>query len=207
MSKYTTELRYICEYLAGLDKSVGETDMMNVIELARTKIFDFDYKIFDTSYKKTLETNILMNYYFREIGYETYGLWKANLRRWMIINMPMYNKLYSAVNQEFNPLFTHDMTETVEGSVTYGSTTGNKSIYSDTPMGSLGDIFSEEYASSTSQSNTENGGQDTNKTTRVTQGKEGSQSYAAMLKEFKDSLYNVDILIIEELASLFIGVW
>ena len=43
MSKYTTELRYICESLADLSESEGYDQTEEVIELARPKIFDFEY--------------------------------------------------------------------------------------------------------------------------------------------------------------------
>lgn len=39
MSRYTTEVRYICESLAGLDKSVGYSNVNEVIEKSRNKIF------------------------------------------------------------------------------------------------------------------------------------------------------------------------
>ena len=47
MSKYTTELRYICETEAGLSESVGQTKIKDVIAKAIPKIFDFDFPIFD----------------------------------------------------------------------------------------------------------------------------------------------------------------
>ena len=40
MSKYTTEVRYICEEAAGMDTSVGYGDVNRVVEMAVPKIFD-----------------------------------------------------------------------------------------------------------------------------------------------------------------------
>ena len=71
MSKYTTEVRFICEHYAGLDESEGYANVEEIIERARPKVFDFDYPIFDSSYKPILETKILKHYYTREIGFET----------------------------------------------------------------------------------------------------------------------------------------
>ena len=51
MSKYTTEIRFICETFAGLDASVGLTQVNDVISKAREKIFDFSYPIFDEKYR------------------------------------------------------------------------------------------------------------------------------------------------------------
>ena len=56
MSKYTTELRYICEHESGLEESKGYNDVEEIIENARTKIFNFSYPIYDESYKPFLET-------------------------------------------------------------------------------------------------------------------------------------------------------
>ena len=51
MSKYTTEVRYICEKFAGKDTSVDYNKVDEVINASRAYIFDFDYPIFDVLYK------------------------------------------------------------------------------------------------------------------------------------------------------------
>ena len=94
MSKYTTEVRYICEHYAGLDESEGYESISEIIGMSRDKIFDFNYPIFDESYKPILEEKILTHYYTREIGFETVGLWKHFLKMRMNEIMPYYNKLY-----------------------------------------------------------------------------------------------------------------
>ena len=63
MSKYTTEVRYICEYYASLSESADYTGINEIISKARNKIFSFDYPIFDESYREILETKILKRYY------------------------------------------------------------------------------------------------------------------------------------------------
>lgn len=108
MSKYTTEVRYICESLAGKEDSVGYNDTAEVIEAARPQIFSFSYPIFDNAYKQGLETKILRHFYTREIGAETYGLWKLWLEAKMNEIMPFYNKLYESEMLEFNPLYDAD---------------------------------------------------------------------------------------------------
>ena len=100
MSKYTTELRFICETLANLNESVGYDggdvtkidSVKEVIEASRQSIFNFDYPIFDQNYKVTLETKILRHFYTREIGEETYGLWKLRLEDKLNLIMPYYNQ-------------------------------------------------------------------------------------------------------------------
>ena len=112
MSKYTTELRFICEQQAGLTESVGYNDVNTVIAKARPKIFNFEYPIFDPAYKSVLETKILRHFYTREIGAEVYGLWHLWLETKMNEIMPYYNRLYESQLLEFNPFYEVDYTKT-----------------------------------------------------------------------------------------------
>lgn len=131
MSKYTTELRYICEIEAGLSESVGQTKIKDVIAKAIPKIFDFDFPIFDESYRNVLETKILKHYYTREIGLETYGLWKLKLDTKLNEIMPFYNQLYKSALLEFNPLYEVDYSKTGnrDSSGTRDNTENNSESY------------------------------------------------------------------------------
>lgn len=104
MSKYTTEVRFICETFAGLTESVGFSKTAEIIEKARPLIFDFDYPIFDTEYKKILETKILKHFYTQEIGFEVVGLWKLYLDEKLNLIMPYYNQLYQSALIKIEPL-------------------------------------------------------------------------------------------------------
>ena len=110
MSKYTTEVRYICETYSGLTHSVDYPSIDEVLDLASPKIFDFNFPIFDESYRSILERKILKHYYTREIGEETVGLWKLRLNTKLNEIMPYYNKLYNSELLEFNPLYTVNLT-------------------------------------------------------------------------------------------------
>lgn len=110
MSKYTTEVRYICETYSGLKHSVDYPSIDEVLDLASPKIFDFSFPIFDESYRSILERKILKHYYTREIGEETVGLWKLRLNTKLNEIMPYYNKLYNSELLEFNPLYTVNLT-------------------------------------------------------------------------------------------------
>ena len=109
MSKYTTEIRYICEHLCGLDESKGYNDINTIISNARQKIFNFSYPIFDENYRSVLETKILKHFYTREIGEETVGLWKLRLDRKLNEIMPYFNQLYEANIEGLNPFLSVDM--------------------------------------------------------------------------------------------------
>ena len=177
MSKYTTEVRFICETLAGYDESQGYNKVEDIIADARTKIFDFDFPIFDESYRNVLETKIIKHYYTREIGFETYGLWKLKLDTKLNEIMPYYNKLYNSELLEFNPLYTKDYTRTTKNSgisVTQtenssaSSATGTEShtdknddgrarantdLYSDTPQGQITHLEDKTYLTNARQIN------------------------------------------------------
>lgn len=134
MSKYTTEVRYICEQKAGLQESVGFNNINSVLEKSWDKIFTTNWEIFDESYRKILCEKILRSYYTREICAETVGLWQLWLDSTLCEIMPMYNQLYKTTIYEFNPLYNTDMTTTFTKTVTGNdskTTTGNNSKWND----------------------------------------------------------------------------
>lgn len=110
MSKYTTQVRFICETAAGLSESEGQASVNKIISAAIPSVFDFDFPIFDESYRTVLETKILKHYYTREIGLETVGLWKLKLDTKLNEIMPFYNQLYKSELIEFNPMYDVDLT-------------------------------------------------------------------------------------------------
>ena len=122
MSKYTTEVRFICEHSAGLTDSVGYSGVDEVIGKAIPKVFSFDFPIFDESYREILCRKILKHYYTREICEESVGLWKLRLDTRMNEIMPYYNQLYKSELLEFNPLYDTNLTRT---SQRQGESTGS----------------------------------------------------------------------------------
>lgn len=135
MSKYTTEVRFICEHNAGLSDSVGYSDVDNVIQRAIPKIFDFDFPIFDEDYRNILCTKILRHYYTREICEETVGLWKLRLETKLNEIMPYYNKLYKSELIEFNPLYDTDITTEHSGTKDASNVGTDKGIENETTQG------------------------------------------------------------------------
>ena len=167
VSKYTTEIRFICETYAGYDKSQDNDKVDEIIEQARTKIFDFAYPIFDEDYRPQLEHKILRHFYTREIGQETVGLFKLELNKTMNDIMPYYNELYLSAKLEFDPLTdvsyeksSSESTSTSLSSSESGSTSDSSSTNSsltpesyewnleqDTPQNGLTGVETMEYLS------------------------------------------------------------
>ena len=110
MSKYTTEVRYICEVAAGLVESTDYMGAEDVIKKALPSVFDFSFPIFDENYRSVLETKILKHFYTREIGLETVGLWKLKLDTKLNEIMPYFNQLYKSQLYAFNPFYDVDLT-------------------------------------------------------------------------------------------------
>lgn len=115
MSKYTTEVRYICEKATGYNESKGYSDIDKIISDSIDNIFSFNFPIFDESYRNVICSKILKHYYTREIGFETVGLWKLKLDTKLNEIMPFYNQLYNSELIKFNPLYDVDLQTTHVG--------------------------------------------------------------------------------------------
>ena len=115
MSKFTTEVRWICETFAehaDPDIDINTARPSEIITAAAPEIFNFDYPVYDERYRIPLEVKILRHYYTREIAEETVALWKLRLEDRLNIIMPYYNELYKTTLYEFNPLYDVDYTKT-----------------------------------------------------------------------------------------------
>lgn len=202
MSKYTTEVRFICEVNSGLNESVGYSKIEDIITGAIPNIFDFDFPIFDESYRCVLERKILMHFYTREICEETVGLWKLRLDTRLNEIMPYYNKLYKSELLNFNPLYTDNLTRTrttklnskretdnngkvdttnnSQGSESGTTNNNGNDLYSDTPQGSLNGVESGTYltnARKTSDTSTSNSNTSNNSSGKVISSENGSDDF------------------------------
>ena len=227
MSKYTTEVRFICEQKAGLDESVGFNDVDDVISKSWNKIFTTKCSLFDEGYRSVICSKILKHYYTREIGFETVGLWQLWVNRRLEEIMPYYNELYKSAQLKFNPFYDVDYYRegnrkndgTSETAGTSKNTQDNVSrdLYSETPQGALTGVENETYltdARKVTQDNETNNEYTDNNITNTTEdylehvyGKMGTVNYSKMLNEYRTTLLNIDMQIIEEFSDLFMGLW
>ena len=127
MSKYTTEVRYICENYANQTESKGYNSVQSILNASWDKVFDFDFPIFDENYREPLCKKILKHFYTREISEETVGLWKLRLDDRMNEIMPYYNQLYESELISISPLINYRVT-----------TSGNKSKMGQDSVGENG---------------------------------------------------------------------
>ena len=231
MSKYTTEVRFICEQMAGYSESQGGMNVDQVLETSWNRIFDNSWNIFDEDYRKVLCKKILKHYYTREIGAEVVGLWIMWLNRRMGEIMPYYNQLYESEKLKFDPLNDTDVTTTSNRKIdTENNSTGDSSgssssnntsrdLYADTPQGALNGVESETYLTNarkimdtgtTNDSNSYNssgsGNSNDDYFERVT-GKRGGENYSDMLRKYRETFLNIDMMVIKELDDLFLNLW
>ena len=214
MSKYTTEVRYICEHYAGLEESVGYANVEEVINASVSKIFDFDFPIFDENYRIPLEVKILRHFYTREISEETVGLWKLKLHDKLMMIMPYYNKLYASELITFNPLHNVDTARHNEGDQLGHNSNTNWDLFSDTPQGGINGITADSDSVAdntyltTAEKITNNGQHDLDTEFDETyKGKQGDISYSRMLNEYRDTFLRTDERLMKELEPLFFGLW
>lgn len=235
MSKYTTEVRFICETASGCVESVGFNAVDEIISKAIPSVFNFDFPIYDESYRNVLCSKILKHYYTREICAETVGLWKLWLSARLNEIMPYYNQLYKSTVLEFNPMYDFDLTTTYTkdnsgSSSNNGSSTHNaqghidgvsRDMFSDTPQGALDNLENETYLtnarkvaqgqeSSETNSSSFKGANTVKNTEEYVQkvvGKSGGVSYSKRLQEFRNTFLNIDCMIIDELKDLFFNLW
>lgn len=212
MSLYTTELRYLVE--AGYDLGLR------------------DYPIYDEKYRGRLNQKILDHYRFHEIGAETPERFVHYLNTAMRENMPYYNDLYRTAALILDPLKNRNLARSVnsEGETTNAQestdaktatqTADMLQVGSDTPASllSAADIKSNLYASraerqdntvgSTEEGTAGTSGSSTNSqdTVESVSGLDGMTQSAAIL-EYRNTLLNIDMLVIESLATCFMGVY
>lgn len=253
MSKYTTEVRFICENSAGLSESEGADNVDSILDKCWNKVFNFDFPIFDENYRQVLCRKILKHYYTREIAHETVGRWKLALNAKLNEIMPYYNQLYKSELLEFNPFYDVDLTRSREGSGTSNRTSNNtetnsgtsKNVssdsstsntdtlnrFSDTPQNSMDtqgiadsvplttvtkvneDNTTTNVSTDTLTRNdtkTGNGTENINNTDKyieTVKGKQGTENYSSLLKKFRETFLNIDMMIIDDCSDCFFTLW
>lgn len=235
MSKYTTEVRFICESKSGLEISGGSNDVDNIIANSWNKIFTSKAPFFDEEYRSVLCQKILKHYYLREICCETVGIWTLWMNTRLEEIMPYYNKLYESAKIEFNPMQDVDLTRKhkrdYEGNTntrdngkrdTTGNSNGtNYRLFSDTPQGALNGVESERYLTDATKQTDNNNSKvaETTETTGETgtnsietfietvKGKQGTENYSSLLQKYRETFLNIDMQVIDEFNDLFMGLW
>ena len=128
MSRFTTQLRFMLETQNHMEHTGNASDIDDVIENTREWLFNFTYPVSELteSEKVHLEKHIMLHYYTREIGFETFGLFKAKLQSKLWDIMPLYNKLYALEHKNLDFFNDVDYSKKFDGTVEQDGTTNER---------------------------------------------------------------------------------
>lgn len=181
------------------------------------------YPIFDEAHRPVLNKKILDHFNNREIGQENISMWRLALARKLNEIMPLYNQQYEISAIKFNQLETIRINN---ANTSTGTTASNSESVNSSKAGAKSRAIGQQFpqtlladngdyatdgtdnvsestadATATDQGSVSQDGEQTSETT-------GFQGNAAlMILQYRQSLVNVDMMIIEELQNLFMLVW
>ena len=220
MSKYTTELRFVCQ-------SYGRDEVENWFK---------DYCMYDYLTQDQVESiinagiwspdklarKIVDHYYMREIGLETAGLFKHYAKVYMQEIMERKLPLIYSASIQYDPLVNVDFVETfnrnAQGSASSNSINNGSglAVNSDTPQGQINknEILQGKYATTvgasestaniTDNSNTQNN----EEYSKRVKGNSGVSATAQkMIQQYRENIIAIDEDIIKELNKLFMGIY
>ncbi len=207
MSKYTITIKDIVNNYNILDtfKTVDEK-----LDTAREYIFDFEYPVIDDTTKKRIEIAILKHYYYREIAFETIGMFKIKLNDRLNLIMSRYNALYQKQDLSLSPYINSYLHEYGDNAGTSDTTVTNEDwqTTSDTPSGILEDLKEGKYSSmAVYTDNKDNTGNITSgQYTRNVESLNGL-TYAEAFRNYFDNIISIDEELVNEFSDLFMVIW
>ena len=195
------------------------------------KLFDFEYDFYEESKKEQFEQKFIDYFYMREIEHATAEEFKHELRTKLNLIAPYYKQLYETelksknieflLNKDLKETFIREVESDTESLSNFNNESNGKakvetlSTTNDTPQNRIDDL--DKYISSTKKnkntsdtSSSDNGSsisQNSNtakeETTLISKGNIGTTSSAQLLRDWRDVLINIDMMILEECEELF----
>ena len=195
------------------------------------KLFDFKYDFYEESKKEQFEQKFIDYFYMREIEHATAEEFKHELRTKLNLIAPYYKQLYETelksknieflLNKDLKETFIREIESDTESLSNFNNESNGKakvetlSTTNDTPQNRIDDL--DKYISSASKdkntsdtSSSDNGSsisQNSNtakeETTLISKGNIGTTSSAQLLRDWRDVLINIDMMILEECEELF----
>lgn len=210
-------LSKVCDALTNVERLQSNYELTRdeIIEIARKKIFDFDYEFYsdtdeEEERKKALETGIIHHFFFDEIGQETYEYWHFELRHWMIVNMPRYYSLFKTIpfqdqeNPTWNTSYDEEYTRGTTGRSKASGKDKATNLTSATPQGRV-DLESTGYVDSIAQSISEPNSQTDSEGTETYKfhrsGNIGVQTLAQVLQGSRDAIITIETSLYYEMMD------
>ena len=195
------------------------------------KLFDFEYDFYEESKKEQFEQKFIDYFYMREIEHATAEEFKHELRTKLNLIAPYYKQLYETelksknieflLNKDLKETFIREVESDTESLSNFNNESNGKakvetlSTTNDTPQNRIDDL--DKYISSASKdkntsdtSSIDNGSsisQNSNsakeETTLISKGNIGTTSSAQLLRDWREVLINIDMMILEECEELF----
>lgn len=215
MPTYTRELRDVLGFNRAQD-AIDDIESMRKIGLS-------DYPIFDENYRDVLNGQIVRKFYHREIGFETTSMFAFYMDQRLREIMPRYNELYLSTRLKFDPIATIDISTFSESSSERTSASASetdsenssksRAVNSTFPQqmlannGDYADAAQDSTSASSGKSKSDGTGEEngSGKSQSKTKGFQGSA--ATLLQAYRQTLINVDQLVLIELSDLFMSIW
>ena len=216
MSKYTIELRKVCDLYTREEVENWFKDYDISYYLRPDEVASIESAGIWS--KDRLAKKIVDHYYMREIGLETPALFKHYAKVYMQEIMETKLPLIYSISIKYDPLVNVDYTETFTRDIESNGNSSNNasglSVASDTPQGQIqkSAVLSGAYASSTGASETESSSTDTNNTTenysKTMKGNSGVSATAQkMILQYRENIRALNTEIVYELEPLFMGLY
>lgn len=161
------------------------------------------FPIWDENHRGELEKKIIEHYYFRQIGFETVGRFIFYLNVRMREIMPRMIELWKTTQFDYNPIENYNMVE--DGTDNRKNKSETLAKFSETPQGEIQDIKDGRYLTNATHGEDEAEGTDIHHLTRS--GNIGVTTTQQMIQQERELIIDIDMLIIEELKDLFLGVY
>ena len=205
----------ICNF--GADE---KTNIYGLASGARSTIFDFEYPLSTHVNKAEFETLILKHFIMRRIGFETPTAFKLALEVKLNEIMPLYNKLFDALDgwdlfnsgENITRVTTDNGSNTLNNTVTANNTNTSDRRNSNVPQNQLSDVANGTYmtdynldtdtSNGTTLSSTE--GTNANTTNEVINRTPADK--IRIYKDFIENKNNIYTMIFKDLESLFYSI-
>lgn len=207
MSKYTITIKDIVK---DYSTNAEQTNIDSKLDVARGLIFDFNYPIIDDETKRRIEIAILKHYYFREIAFESIGIFKIKLNDRLNLIMPRYNSLYEKQDLSLSPYINSYLKENGNSTNKTNTDTNNEDwqTTSDTPRGILTDLKNGKYSSGAvySENKDKTTNDSNNNYLRNVESLNG-MTYVEAFRNYYDNLISIDEELVQEFSDLFMVIW
>lgn len=210
MSRYTTTFRNLVEggfvsrdELESVFKSYSMSDYLTNDEIQ--VILERGTWTPDKLAKKIVD-----HYYLKDLGFETYAMFKHYAKIQMEEIMESKLPLIYSSSIKYDPLVNVDFTETYTSSSSENADGSGLTVSSDTPQGQISKsaILNGSYASSTGATEQTSSGSSESEYEKRVKGNSGVSATAQkMVEQYRDNIRAIDYEIIKELNDLFMGLF